>query len=147
MLVYGNDAISSRLKLLFFRIVDCERVAGGQWKVKQELGGSGTGYNIITSCLTFYIKLIASKNVVNYSGIRQTMWQRGGRCSGVSLNICQSRIFHKFFFFKVKAARPLQVWRNYICVLALPNLPWVFDPASKWDLSSSKFQLFVTVGK
>jgi len=59
---------------------NCERVAGGQWKVEQELGGSGTG-------------------------IRQTMWQRGGSCSGVL--------------------------RNYICVLALPNLHWVFDPAAK----------------
>jgi len=65
------------------RIIDCERLAGGQWKVKQELGGSGTG-------------------------IRQTMWQHlphGGHCSGV--------------------------WRNTICVLALPNLPWILDPAAR----------------
>ena len=62
---------------------------------------------------------------VQYLGIRQTMWQHGGRCSGVSVKILSPQICYNLF----------QVWRNYICVLALPDLPWIFNPASKCDFS------------
>ena len=31
------------MALVFSRIVNCERLAGGQWRVTQKLGGSGTG--------------------------------------------------------------------------------------------------------
>ena len=31
------------MALVFSRIVNCERLAGGQWRVTQMLGGSGTG--------------------------------------------------------------------------------------------------------
>ena len=63
--------------------MSCERLAGGQWKVKQELGGSGTGYILFNIVDIFHHYASDGEKTFQNSGIRQTMWQRGGRCSGV----------------------------------------------------------------
>ena len=44
--------LSTLVETVSLRITDCERLARGQWKVKQELGGSGTGC-IITSYIIY----------------------------------------------------------------------------------------------
>ena len=72
------------MALVFSRIVNCERLAGGQWRVIQELGGSGTG-RLHRWCRKDEIMILFSHRFKSFHflGIRQTMWRRGGRCNGV----------------------------------------------------------------
>ena len=55
---------------LFFRITNCERIAGGQWKVTQELGGSGTGCCRHVLFIFYIVDIVI---IMHYHGERKNL--------------------------------------------------------------------------